>query len=144
MSAAMCTRRTISGVVRMKSIEWWRSTAQHMWRTFFALKRKFDDAGTNVVPIVFNMKNMSDSDRKIYDICNRIFTDEFVKTDQDILQMYFTSRWGDDLYAVEDYSLKHNVPTRVIWIVIRRANRLVMEEIGLLDRKESADSNADT
>ena len=124
----------------MKSIEWWRSTAQHMWRTYFALKRKFDDAGTNVISLAFIMKNMSDSDRRIYDICNRIFTDYFVKSDQDILRMYFTSKWGDDLYAVEDYSLKHNIPTRVIWIVIRRANRKVMEETGLLERKEDTEN----
>lgn len=110
----------------MKSIEWWRSTAQHMWRTYFALKSK-------------DIATVSPADMKIYDVCNRIFTDSFVKSDQDILRMYFTSRWGDDLYAVEDYSLKHNVPTRVIWIVIRRANRAVMEEIGLLERKEETD-----
>ena len=107
----------------MKSIEWWRGTAQHMWRTYFALRAR-------------DNPQMSDADRKIYDICNRIYADFFVKSDQDILHMYFTSKWGDDLYAVEDYSLKHNVPTRVIWIVIRRANRKVMEETGLLERKE--------
>ena len=111
----------------MKSIEWWRTTAQHMWRTYFALKRQLETEDN---------PPMSDPDRKIYDICNRIFTEQFVKSDQDILRMYFTSRWGDDLYAVEDYSLKQNIPTRVIWIVIRRANRKVMEETGLLERKE--------
>ena len=115
-------------VVRMKSIEWWRSTAQHMWRTYFALRRQQETG--QVIPL------MSDPDRKIYDICNRIYSDFFVKSDQDILRMYFTSKWGDDLYAVEDYSLKQNIPTRVIWIVIRRANRKVMEETGLLERKE--------
>lgn len=112
----------------MKNIEWWRGTAQHMWRTFFALDRDG-----------FDWDAMPDSNRKIYAICMHIFRTQFVKSDQDILRMYFTSRWGDDLYAVEDYSLKHNVHTRVIWIVIRRANRAVMEEIGLLERKEETD-----
>ena len=109
----------------MKNIEWWRGTAQHMWRTFFALDRDG-----------YEWNKLSEANKKTYAICQHIFLSRFVKTDQDILKMYFTSRWGDDLYAVEDYSLKHNIPTKVIWIVIRRANRYVMEEIGLLERKE--------
>ena len=109
----------------MKNIEWWRGTAQHMWRTFFALERDG-----------FKWEELSDCNKKTYAICQHIFLSNFVKSDQDILRMYFTSRWGDDLYAVEDYSLKHNIPTKVIWIVIRRANRTVMEEIGLLERKD--------
>ena len=124
----------------MKNIEWWRATAQHMWRTYFALRRRFEEAGSNVVPTIFAMKDTSEADRKIYEICNRIFTDRFVKSDQDILRMYFTSKWGDDLYAVEDYSLRNNIPTRVIWIVIRRANRMVMEETGLLEKREVQDN----
>lgn len=109
----------------MKNIEWWRGTAQHMWRTFFALERDG-----------FDWNALSETNRKTYAICQHIFLKQFVKADQDILRMYFTSRWGDDLYAVEDYSLKNNIPTKVIWIVIRRANRAVMEEIGLLERNE--------
>ena len=112
----------------MKNIEWWRGTAQHMWRTFFARDRDGFDWAT-----------LPETNRKIYAICLHIYRTQFVKSDQDILRMYFTSRWGDDLYAVEDYSLKHNIPTKVIWIVIRRANRTVMEEIGLLERKENND-----
>ena len=109
----------------MKSIEWWRGTANHMWRTFFALKRDG-----------FVWEELSAPNQRIYAICNHLYEKKFVKTDQDILQMYFTTRWGDDQYAVEDYSLKHNIPTRVIWMVIKRANRIVMEEVGFLDRKE--------
>jgi len=119
----------------MKNIEWWRSTAQHMWRTYFALRRRQDEAYQNqrLPPLI------SDADVRIYDTCDRIFQNKFVKADQDILKMYFTSRWGDDLYAVEDYSLKHDIPVNVIWIVIHKANRFAMEEIGLLDRKENTD-----
>ena len=43
---------------------------------------------------------------------------------------------GDDIYAVEDYSAKHNIPVKVIWMVIRRANRTIMEEVGFLEKKE--------
>lgn len=116
----------------MKNIEWWRSTAQHMWRTYFALRRRQEEAYQNqrVPPPI------SDADVRIYETCDGIFQNKFVKADQDILKMYFTSRWGDDLYAVEDYSLKHDIPVNVIWIVIHKANRFAMEEIGLLDRKD--------
>ena len=108
------------------SSEWWRPTAQHMWRVFFALEN-IDNA---------EWEKLSEPNKKIYAFCQHIYMSRFVKTDQDILRMYFTSRWGDDLYAVEDYSLKHNVPTKVIWMVIRRANRTIMEECGFLERKD--------
>lgn len=112
----------------MKSVEWWRGTATHMWRTYFALERDG-----------FVWEKLTLPDQRIYAICNHVYRTRFVKTDQDILQYYFTSRWGDDLYAVEDYSLKNNIPTKVIWMVIRRANRTIMEECGFLEKKEDAD-----
>ena len=111
----------------MKNIEWWRGVSTHMWRTYFALERDGFDWAT-----------LSEPNRKFYAICHHLFTKKFVKTDQDILRYYFTSRWGDDIYAVEDYSLKNNIPVKVIWMVIRRANRMVMEECGFLERKEDS------
>ena len=109
----------------MRNTDWWRGTATHMWRTYFSLERDG-----------FDWDNLSLPERRIYAICNHVYLKSFVKTDQDILKYYFTSRWGDDLYAVEDYSLKNNIPTKVIWMVIRRANRTIMEECGFLERKE--------
>ena len=109
----------------MKSIEWWRGTAQHLWRTYFALERDG-----------FIWNELSDVAKKNYAVCHHVFHASFVRSDQDILRMYYTTRWGDDIYAVEDYSLKNNIPVKVIWIVIHRANRAVMEELGLLERKE--------
>lgn len=112
----------------MKSVEWWRGTATHMWRTYFALERDG-----------FTWENLSLPDQRIYAICNHVYRTRFVKSDQDILQYYFTSRWGDDLYAVEDYGLKNNIPTKVIWMVIRRANRTIMEECGFLEKRGDPD-----
>ena len=109
----------------MKSIEWWRGTATHMWRCYFALERDG-----------FDWDKLSLREQRFYAVCHQLFLTRFVATDQSILKMYFTSRWGDDQYAVEDYSLKHNIPTKVIWMVIRRANRIVMEECGFLEKKE--------
>lgn len=125
----------------MKSIEWWRGSARHMWRTYFALMDKLDQS-QHPPAIIFDMKNMSPADRKIYQICGHIYNDRFVKADQDILRMYFTSRWGDDLYTVEEYSARHNIPDKVIWIVINKACRMAMEETGILDRKDGENRNA--
>ena len=116
----------------MKSVEWWRGTSTHMWRTYFSLEKSREE-GTLV------WDKLTLPKQKIYAVCNDLFIHKFVLTDQNILKMYFTSRWGDDQYAVEDYSLKHNIPTQVIWIVVRRANRLAMEAVGLLERKEKPD-----
>jgi len=110
----------------MKNIEWWRTTANHMWRTYFALHRDG-----------FVWDKLSQPDQKFYAICDHVLHTRFVKADQDILRTYYTSRWGDDIYAVEDYSLKNNIPVKVIWMVIRRANRAVMEEVGFLEKKEN-------
>lgn len=113
---------------RTKSSEWWRGTANHMWRVYFAMERdgfKWDD--------------LSEPNRKIYAVCNHLFLKKFVATDQAILRMYFTSRWGDDRYAVEDYSARTGIPTTVIWMVIRRANKIVMQEIGLMPKEDARD-----
>lgn len=109
---------------RTKSSEWWRGTANHMWRTFF----KFEQEG-------FDWDKLSEPNRRIYAVCNHIYLKRFVTTDQDIMRMYYTSRWGDDRYAVEDYSARTGIPTTVIWMVIRRANRIVMEETGFLEKR---------
>lgn len=114
----------------MKNVEWWRGTATHMWRVFFALKREKN----------FEWNNLTPTDQRIYAVCHHVYLSKFVKADQDILQNYFTSRWGDDIYVVEDYSLKNNIPVSVIWMVIHRANRAVIEEVGLLERKNKNDT----
>lgn len=109
---------------RTKSSEWWRGTATHMWRTYF----KFEQD-------TLDWEHLSEPDRRIYAVCNHIFLHRFVATDQGILRMYFTSRWGDDRYAVEDYSSRTGIPTSVIWMVVKRANRIVMEETGFLEKR---------
>lgn len=109
--------------------EWWRTAAQHMWRTYYAIRRKQASPGDTPSPPV------SDADMRIYNMCHNIVSNMFDQHDQDILQMYFTSPWGCDIHAVEDYSLRHNVPVNVIWIVVRRANRAVIEHLGILDKK---------
>lgn len=115
----------------MKNIEWWRSTATHMWRTYFAICRD-------------GMNNLSDPERKIFSVCDDVFNSSFIKTDQAILQMYYTSPWGNDKFAVESYSFHHNIPVDTIWMIIRRANRTVMENVGLLEKKTDMEERSCT
>lgn len=105
--------------------EWWSKASSHMWRKFFKLEQEG-----------FVWDELSESTRNIYTSCQKIYATRFSPQDQEIIRHYYSARWGDDVYAVEEYSLKHNIPVNMIWMIIRRANRLIIEEFGLLDKKE--------
>ena len=113
----------------MKSVEWWRGTANHLWRTYFALVRdgvEKDDKKWN---------ELSTVKKNIYAICHHAFTHKFKdEDDRKIMQMYYTTKWGDDQYQVEDYSARTGISTKAIWIVVRRANRTIMQDVGLLEK----------
>ena len=111
----------------MKNIDWWRSVSQHMWRTYFALRQNGCEP-----------EKLQGAKRRIYDACHPLYTTKFEPDEQEILRMYFTSQWGRDLHAVENYSRTRKIPSSSVWSVIRQANRAVMVEIGLLERKETA------
>lgn len=108
-----------------QTVEWWKQTANHVWRVYFSLMRN------NVNP-----DTLSVSDHTVYIACDTVRRKLSVPSDIDILQMYYTTPKGMELHNVEDYSLRNNVPVHVIWNAIRHANRAVMEEIGLLDRRQ--------
>lgn len=82
-----------------------------------------------------DMDSVSESTRNICRICERVLSNCFVPSDQEILRVYFTSRWGDDLYTVEDYSARTGIPVSTIWMVVKRASRAVMEEMALIERR---------
>lgn len=107
-------------ITTAKDSYWYRQTAQHMWRTFFKLSASPDRT------------DLTDAERNILSVCGKVFSERFPRSDQDIIRMYYTSRWGDDLYAVEDYSQKHQISASAIWTVVHRANRLVIKEIGII------------
>ena len=121
----------------MKNIEWWRFTAYHMWNTYFTLRQQQQDALTqNQVP-----PEISDALVRIYEICDCAYQNNFTERDQKILHMYFTSRWQENLKMIKEFSKKNKVSVNTIWMVIRRASRDVVEEIGLLDRKDEVDGD---
>lgn len=114
-----------------KHVEWWRSAATHMWRTYFSMITAQQDAITNNLPT----PPVTDSQQRMFDTCDSIFRNRFTPADQNILKMYYTSPWGEDLNLVYDYSRKHNIPASVIWIVIKKAGRYAMQDIGLLEKQ---------
>lgn len=109
----------------MDNIKWWSKAASHMWRVFFQLERDG-----------FHWDELSDATKRIYSACQKIYASRFTPSDQKVIKYYYNSRWGDDVYAVEDYSLRNNIPVNMIWMIVRRANRMIIEEFGLIDRRE--------
>ena len=105
----------------MKPYDWYGNTAQHMWLTFFAIERD-------------HHAPLSQSDQYIYDICKSAFS-QFTERDKTILQDCFSIRRYIDRYFVEDYSLKNNTSVNAVWTVIRRAERTVIEYLGIIEKK---------
>lgn len=103
--------------------EWWRGTAQHMWRAFFSMERHRKDT-----------EKLSDVNRKTYDACNYVYQRKFTEEDREILRMFFSPHRNSD-YPIEEYAKEHNMSVNAVWIVIKRANRLVMETVGLLEKR---------
>lgn len=74
----------------------------------------------------------SQADIKTMSICSTVFS-RFPSYDQDIIRAYYTCKWGDHVYAAEDYSARHGTPIPVIYSVLHKARYAVMCELGLVD-----------
>ena len=98
--------------------EWWRGTAQHMWRTYFAICGREPDDGT---------------EKYIFGICDDVLNNRLTWQEQNIVKMFYSPGRKPENYEVENYSLMHDIPTSTIWSVITTANRLVMEQTPLFD-----------
>lgn len=106
----------------MNQTEWWRDTAIHMWRTFFAM----ENSSPHERDIV---------KRKLYVLCQYVMS-ALSAQERDIVRTYFTSRWGDDRNAVRTYARKHHMRQNAVWFVVRKAQRMIIEEIGLIEKRE--------
>lgn len=115
---------------KQQTQEWWKQTANHVWRTYFAIDTLY--ATLSSAP------HLSASEHNIYSLCNRVVRNLRVPSDLDILRMYYTTPFGQELHNVRQYSESHGIPEHTIWNAVRHANRAVIEEIGLLDRKRNA------
>lgn len=100
---------------------WIDAVGNHMWRFYYS--RQSAD------PEKMNMAN-----RRQWEACSRALG-RFSKAEQDIMRAYYTSEWGQDLYAVEDYSARTGIAVGRIWNVIKLANRAAAEERGLVEKK---------
>ena len=116
--------------MKQDSNEWWKQTANHIWRTYFAILRS---QGNNPDKLL----SMSTAERTVFNACNIVCNNLLVQSDIDILRMYYTTPKGMELSNINDYSASHSVPVNTIWNVVRHANRAVIDEIGLIDKKQS-------
>lgn len=103
--------------------EWWRGTAQHMWRAFFSIERNMP-----------NWDTLSDVNKKTYAICQHVYLSNFTKEDRELLKSVYSLHW-EKKYPVDACAEEKNISVNAVWIVVKRANRLVMETIGLLEKR---------
>lgn len=113
-----------------QNTEWWKQTANHIWRTYFALLRS-----TDINPD--RLLSLSTAERTAYNACTVVCNSLPVQSDIDIIRMYYTTPKGQELANVDQFASDNKIPVPIIWNVIRHANRAVIEEIGLIDRKQS-------
>ena len=111
--------------------EWWKQTANHIWRTYFAIIASYGSDPDNLF-------RLSNAERNTYNICTAVCNRFRIPSDIDILRMYYTTPKGMELANVQQFSADNNIPTDSIWNAVRHANRAVIEELGLLDRKYPA------
>ena len=108
-------------VIRTKRrADWWRGTARYMWRKYFDAQPLRPDTPASCV--------------RICTICETVMC-RLSQQDREIMKCYFTSRWGDDLYTVEECAARIGVPVNVVGIVVSHACRAVIEALGLMERK---------
>lgn len=100
---------------------WIDAIGNHMWRFYYSRH--------NADP-----SQMGPASRKQWEACHRAIS-RFNDEEQNVMQMYYTSEWGRDLHAVEDYSARTGMSVNNIWNIIKTANRIAAEERGLIDRR---------
>ena len=106
----------------MRQSDWWWDTAQHMWRTYFVIRHTQES-------------DLDRSEKYILSVCDYVFSHVPIP-DRPVLQDYFTPRRSLDTLFVSQYAKDHGIHAGILWIIIRKANRAVIETIGLLDKKE--------
>lgn len=101
--------------------EWWRDTAQHVWRVYFAFAPDGKAPSTDVTMYIMS-------------VCDDIYH-SLPQTARDVLAVYYLSDRGQERTAVESYSARTGVPVAHLWAQFTSAHRLVMERLRILEKK---------
>ena len=105
--------------------EWWRYTADSIWKEFF----RYEHDGPGWI-------NWSHITQQVLDTCQRILSERFITQDQQIIRAFYVRPdWGDSIFTVEDYAKENGVSPDVCWIVIRKARRELMIELNIIERE---------
>lgn len=107
------------GDAALSDTEWWSGTAKHMWRSYFVMLRK-------------KQPRSSIPELNIFSACNTVYS-HFDLAARNVLESYYYVRAPAETIAARYGSSKYDVMN-----IIARANRAVIEEIGLAERKETA------
>ena len=101
------------------NFNWYKPLANHMWRAYFSVIRSGADLD-------------SDVKRRKYDACHAVYI-LFPERDRNIIKAYYTAKWGDAAYIVDDYSARHGIPVPAIYALITKSQRAVVEQLGLIE-----------
>lgn len=108
---------------------WWIQTACYLWRTYFQILTRYASDPDSLL-------RLTTAERTAYNACNTVRGSLRSHRDIDVLRMYYSIPKGLENDYVRRYANDHNIPADVIWATIRYANRAVIEELGLIDRKQ--------
>ncbi len=98
---------------------WIEATGNHMWRFYYSRP----DADPSV---------MTDANREQWEACHKAL-EQFSATEKEIIQMYYTSDWKNDLPTVKDFSARTGIAEPKIWKTLKAAKKAVLAERGLID-----------
>lgn len=99
---------------------WWLHVATHLWRAYFS--------------IIHSPSDLSPANLRKYDICNAAYA-RLTLSDRSIVRAIYDSPCRDVNQNIERYSTQSGIPSEFIYTVRNKANRIVMEELGIVDRE---------
>lgn len=105
------------------SKEWYRDVADLAWKEYFRRERE-GDAFTNY----------SHMAPRLFDTCGTIYTSKCTGLDQRIIRAYYDRKWGDGIFALEEFAEQEGISSGACWHTIRWARRALMIRVQLLER----------
>lgn len=109
------------------SKEWYRDVADLAWKEFFRKERERD--------AFINYSHLS---QPLFEACRKIYLEKCTVEDQRIVRAYYDRKWGDGIFALEEFAEQEGIPIDGCWHAIRRVRRFLMQEMKLLERNGGA------